>query len=96
MLKKNGVFPNIFQSALKFLSFSLTGVVSERTGAANPPGCALLCLELLFQEGMSRSGSPGSQSETALTDEKLKTSQSENLQFKEQVKTLNEREFWIP
>lgn len=92
MLKKNRVFPNIFQSVIQFLGFSVSGVVSERSGAANPPGCALLCLELLFQEGMSRSGSPRSQSGTALADQELKTSPSENLQFKGQVKILSEWE----
>lgn len=96
MLKTNGVFPNIFQSVIKFLSFLVTGAEGKRIGAANPPGCALLCVELLFQEGMSRSGSSGSQSEPALTHQKLKTSQSENLQFKEQVKILNEWKLWIP
>lgn len=91
LLKKNGLFPNIFQSVIQFLSFSVSGVVSERTGAANPPGCALLCLELLFQEGMSRSGNPRSQI-SALAAQGLKTSQCENVRFKEQVKILNEWE----
>lgn len=57
MHKTNGVFRNIFQSVIKFLSFSVVGAEGKRTGAENPPGCALLCLELLLQEGMSRSGS---------------------------------------